>query len=91
MRIDEVLCHRTGIVEPITHAMLQHFIRAPQEMVELADAAVRADEAFLVWRLLTVGIEATAIADPERAERARSVEAVCRDYWLAKFKGIGLH
>lgn len=70
----EVLCSKTGIVEPITQAMLINFYNIPKEMIRLCQHAIEEKKWFLLLRVHAAAQATETCADPEVAEASEEVK-----------------
>lgn len=62
--IGTILCHQTGIVEPITQAILRGFYEIPKGMIRLCNHAIKEKKLALLWRLYTAAKASETCADP---------------------------
>jgi hypothetical protein len=74
-------CLRTGIVEPLLQAMVQHAHRFPDELVALAHFAREEKKTHLAWRLLTTAITTETCNDNKVRKAARTVKDVLQTWW----------
>jgi len=77
---------KTGIVEPLLQAMLNHAHRFPDELILLAKYALENKEAHLAWRLLSVAITAEDSTDKDVEKAAKGVKEVLGEWWGAAMK-----
>lgn len=79
--IGSVLCMNTGIVEPLSQAMLDHAHRFPDEMIVLARHAMEKKEVHLAWRILTVALATITSTKEEVRQAAEVIKEVLGEWW----------
>jgi hypothetical protein len=76
--IGTILCHQTGIVEPITQAMLKGFYEIPDEMLQLCRDAVDKKKWILSWRLYLAAMATQTSANHVVSESSKeAIEMIC--------------
>jgi len=90
--IGSLPCLKTGIVEPLLQAMLDHARSVPTEFAALAQLAMDERRVHLAWRILAVAQVAQTSTDADVEETAKLVIKILEPWWGdAIGRAVGLH
>jgi len=76
----EIICGKTGIIEPITYAMQCSFTSMPEEMLQLSKEAVANDEFFLATRLNAAARTMSTVVEPLASQCAKEANKLLDNY-----------